>query len=53
MFEVLPKFAQKNSKMAKIGHGLMICDVVYKVYKVLHTQVLSSWVLPNQVPPKA
>jgi hypothetical protein len=50
MFEVLPKFAQKNSKMAKIGHGLMICDVVYKV---LHTQVLSSWVLPNQVPPKA
>jgi hypothetical protein len=40
-------------KMAKTWHGLMICDVAHKNIESLAYQGFGSWVLHNQVIPKA
>jgi nucleoside-triphosphatase THEP1 len=51
---VLPKVAQKIHKMEKkTRHGFMIYDVAHKNIESLAYQGFGSWLLHNQVIPKA
>jgi nucleoside-triphosphatase THEP1 len=50
---VLPKVAKKIHKMEKTRHGFMIYDVAHKNIESLAYQGFGSWLLHNQVIPKA